>query len=219
MNPIETVTMWDTRFGVEEYAYGTEPNDSLVEMLSIIESRGLIPSEARVLSLAEGEGRNAIYLGKQGYSVNAMDFSPAGIAKLQSNIAALGLADKVTTEVADLREYDFLKAEPAGWDIIICIFAILPSDLKKICADQIRSSLKPGGYYIQVSYHPDNIGRGTGGPQIPDLCTTKEMIQVLYGEGFELLKLNHMDRLCNEGKYHNGLASVIEVLAQKRTSA
>src|SRR5919112_1168906 len=111
--------MWDERYSSEEYAYGTKPNRFLEAKVSFI-------PKGKVLSLAEGEGRNAVYLAKQGYSVTAVDASIVGLNKA----GKLAEENGVVVELihADLADYDLGEDE---WDGIVSIFCPLPSPLRK----------------------------------------------------------------------------------------
>lgn len=111
--------MWDERYTEEGFAYGTEPNDFLKAEYS------RIPKGGRVLCLAEGEGRNAVFLARQGYAVTAVDQSAVGLQKAK-NFAAEHDVD-ITTEVANLADYE-LGTE--AWDGIVSISAHVPPDKK-----------------------------------------------------------------------------------------
>jgi SAM-dependent methyltransferase len=204
-------SFWDSRYAEDGLAYGEGPNDFLVESCKQLK----IPSNSgnRALCIAEGEGRNAIYLGQQGYDVSAVDMSTVGMQKLNARAHALGLPN-IGTEVADLKDYDFSKAAPEGWDLIISIYAHTPPDLRAAIHNNVKASLKSGGYFILEGYHPNNVGRGTGGPQVPPLCYLKaDLLNEL--SGLEIIHAEELEREVNEGKYHSGKSAVVQIIARK----
>lgn len=194
--------MWNERYSVDEYVYGTQPNDFLVKHFSALPT-------GRVLSLAEGEGRNAVFLAKQGYEVTALDASEVGLAK------AIRLAEqngvRIRTIHADLTHFDPGNSE---WDGIVSIFAHIPGDARKRLYERIAASLRPGGVFLLEAYTPAQIGRGTGGPQLEDLLPNCEKLRnELVGMTFD--HLEELERDVVEGKYHTGRAAVVQAIARR----
>jgi SAM-dependent methyltransferase len=141
--------MWDERYGAPEYVYGTEPN----EFLASVASR--IPL-GRVLSLADGEGRNGVFLATLGHRVTSVDASPVGLAKAGRLAAARGVT--LTTIVADLAEY---AIAPGGWEGIVSIFCHLPPPLRRRVHEQVVRGLAPGGMYVLEAYSVRQLQFGT----------------------------------------------------------
>lgn len=194
--------MWDERYSAEEYAYGTEPNTFLQENFSAI-------PKGKVLSLAEGEGRNAVFLAKQGYAVTAVDASRVGLEK------ARRLAEKngVTVEFihADLAEYELGQNE---WDGIVSIFCPLPSSLRQQLHGKVEAALKPNGVFLLEAYTPDQLKHGTGGGNSADVMQTKASLsRELSGLKFD--HLIEIERDVVEGIYHTGMAAVVQAIAVK----
>ncbi|MDR4493063.1 MAG: class I SAM-dependent methyltransferase [Nitrospirales bacterium] len=158
--------MWDERYSVEEYAYGKMPNKFLEENYRVI-------PKGKVLSLAEGEGRNAVFLAKQGYSVTAVDGSQVGLQKAKK------LADEhgVSIELihADLADFDIGECR---WEGIVSIFCPLPSALRKALHKKVVAGLKPHGIYFVEAYTPDQLKYDTGGGKSADSMTTKESLSL-----------------------------------------
>lgn len=194
--------MWDERYSTNEYAYGTAPNDFLRQEFRVI-PRG------RVLSIAEGEGRNAVFLAKQGYQVTAVDSSSVGLEKAKKLASESGISIKCIT--ADLLEYDFGKDY---WDGVISIFCPLPSELRKLVHKNIEVGLRMGGVFLTESYTPKQPNYGTGGGDCTD---TMQSMSSLTQE-FQRLKFSHiaeLEREVIEGMYHTGLASVVQAIGVK----
>ncbi|MEN2750841.1 methyltransferase domain-containing protein [Psychrobacter sp. FBL11] len=198
--------MWDERYSEPGFAFGTEPNDFLKEQFQ------RIPAGGRVLCLAEGEGRNAVFLAEQGYRVTAMDLSDVGLNK------ALKLAmDKdvtITTQVADLADYQFGENE---WDGIVSIWAHMPTDVRRYIHTQIVPALRPNGVFILEAYTEQQLSmEAVGGPP----AAQKARFNSLKNMQNELTELQEIigvekQRMVLEGKYHQGLSAVVQFVGKK----
>ena len=199
----DKVKPWNDRYSSAEFYYGTEPNDFLKA------SASLIPPRGKVLCLAEGEGRNAVYLATLGYSVTAVDQSEAGLKKLK------GLADHhqvtIETVVADLSEFVILEDY---WDSIISIWCHVPALLRQRLHVSVVKGLKSGGLLILESYHPRQLEFKTGGPPTADLMMTKSGLETEL-KGLQFKVLQEIDRDVQEGKGHSGMSAVTQCLAFK----
>lgn len=194
--------MWNERFAADGYAYGEEPNEFLAESMHVI-PRG------RVLCLAEGQGRNAVYLARQGYEVTAVDWSEAGLAK--ANQLAIKHGVNLTTELADLNAY---KITPASWSGIIAIFAHLEPSLRQRIHGACVNGLVPGGVMILEAYSPEQLSYGTGGPKDPEMLMTRAgLIQEFAG--LNILHAAELVRHVSEGRHHTGDAAVVQFIGQK----
>ncbi|MEM7125980.1 MAG: class I SAM-dependent methyltransferase [Chloroflexota bacterium] len=194
--------MWDKRYSADEYAFGKEPNEFLAE------NYGTIP-KGKVLSLAEGEGHNAVFLAKQGYAVTAVDGSQVGLDK------ARRLAEEKGVEIecvhADLVEFDLGVDQ---WDGIVSIYFPLPAAQRTELYRKVVAGLKPNGVFLVEAYRPEQIEYGTGGGKSPETMTTKEsLLQDL--NALKFIHLMELERNVVEGKYHTGLAAVVQAIAKK----
>jgi SAM-dependent methyltransferase len=194
--------MWDERYSTEEYAYGTTPNEFLVEKVDCI-------PKGKVLSLAEGEGRNAVFLAQQGYSVTAVDGSLVGLHKAKK----LAEENDVVVELihADLADYDLGENR---WDGIVSIFCPLPSSLRKELYKKVIRGLKPNGVFLLEAYTPDQLTHGTGGGSSVDSMQSAATLSLELGD----LKFTHLlelERDVVEGIYHTGIGSVVQAIATK----
>jgi SAM-dependent methyltransferase len=194
--------MWDTRYSNQNYVYGTAPNDFL--RLSAYR----IP-KGQVLSLAEGEGRNAVYLASQGYDVTCVDSSAVGLEKARRLASERSV--NIATIVADLAEY---RIEPNSWDGIVSIFCHLPSTLRAEVHRRIVTGLRPGGCLLLEAYTPRQLDFKTGGPQNPDNMPDLENLRrELMGLRFE--HAVELERDVLEGEGHFGRGAVVQILAFK----
>lgn len=195
-------SMWDERFSADEYAYGTLPNDFLREQVSTLQL-------GTVLSLAEGEGRNAVFLAQKGFKVTAVDGSLAGIKKAKNLAKTLNL--DITFIHTDLCEYDLGRQR---WDNIISIFAPFTESDRTVLHEKVCTALKPNGVYLLEAYHPNQIAFGTGGGNDPSTMPTAVQLEHELNK-LEPKLLIEKERLIHEGKFHNGKSAVTQLIAQK----
>ena len=193
---------WNTRYGVEHYVYGTEPNTFVAG------SADLIPA-GPVLCLAEGEGRNAAFLASRGHAVTAVDRSTVGLEKARRLAASKGVT--IQTLAADLAEYDLGREQWAG---VVATFAHLPSRLRRLVHGRVVGALAPGGVMILEAYTPAQLAHGTGGPRDPDLLMTLDALREDFA-GLELVVARELQREVLEGEGHTGLAAVVQVIGRK----
>lgn len=196
---------WNERYAESDFAYGKKPNEFLVA-----EHNRIKPG--KVLCLAEGEGRNASFLASKGYLVTAVDQSDQGLKK--TKLLAKDIGVEITTIEADLDSFDI---EPSYWDGIISISAHLPPALRKKVHRQVVKGLKPGGILILEAYTKNHLDMpGIGGPP----AHQKEMFMSLAELEVELASLDfdiarETERNFDEGKYHQGLSAVVQVVAER----
>ena len=199
----DTASFWNTRFAVSEYIYGDAPNDFLREQAY------RLPAASRVLSLGEGEGRNALFLAQQGHALTAVDASHEGLAKVLARAAAAGV--DITAVLADLARF-----EPgvAVFDAVVSVFCHLPSALRREVMAKAIAALKPGGLMIIEGYTPRQLAFGTGGPKDTDMLLEPEIIRAELA-GLAMLHFVEQEREVVEGSHHTGMASVLQVVARK----
>lgn len=193
---------WDERYAEEGYAFGEEPNDFLREAVA-----GLTGGD--VLVLGDGDGRNGVYLAQCGHRVTTIDLSEVGVAKARALAASRGVA--IDAHVGDLETYDMGENR---WDAIVSIFCHVPTELRGRVHAAVTRALRPGGSFILEAYNQANIGRGVGGPQVADMTVELAEVQSQF-EGWHFVVVRQLEREIVEGKYHNGMSSVTQVLATK----
>ena len=199
--------MWDQRYSESGFAYGTEPNDFLKDHFK------QIPYPGKVLCLAEGEGRNAVFLAKQGYQVTAVDQSIVGLEKA----IKLAQANKVTitTIQADLAKYDLGVGE---WDGIVSIAAHVPSTLRIDLHNRVIPALKNNGIFLLEAYTLEHLEKaGIGGPPAAqqDLFMSLADLKTELN-GLDFIIADEIERTLNEGKFHQGESAVVQILARKK---
>ena len=195
--------MWNERYGSDDFAYGTEPNSFLVDNAKLL--------TGPVLSLAEGEGRNAVFLASLGLDVLGVDGSEVGLAKAQRLAESKGV--EIRTAVADLATYEPLAN---FFGSVVSIFAHLPSDVRRRLYPLMEQSLKPGGIILLEAYSKSQLSRNTGGPKDPDMLMTAVDIQKEFSN-CEVILCHEIEREVVEGEFHTGMASVVQFIGKKKS--
>jgi len=209
---------WDARYGGNDFLFGTKPNDFLKSV-----SDSLKPA-ANILCLADGEGRNGVYLASLGHHVTSIDQSVVGLAKAQALAAKHNVS--IETIQADLSDYDFSDSDFSNsdfsnsdlgerqWDCIVSIFFHMPLALKDIIYPRVIRALAPNGKFILESYRPEQLNMGTGGPPLAENMLTKQEIESRFS-ALTTLHLSSIEREVIEGTGHTGQAAVVQFIGQK----
>lgn len=199
---MSTRDFWNEKYADTDYAYGTEPNEFLVSAVAKLK-RG------ETLSLAEGEGRNAVWLAQQGFTVSSIEQSEKGVAK------TLRLAlQRGVIVMAERGELETFNIQPNSWDLVVSIYAHTPQELRRKLHRQVVAGLKPGGVFILEAYTPAQIPNNTGGPKDASLMPTAELLRSeLHGLVFD--HLEEIERDVVEGSLHTGTAHVVQLVAHR----
>ena len=196
---------WNKRFSTEDFIFGIEPNEWLREQAHVWQSG------QRVLCVADGEGRNSVWLAAQGLRVDAFDIAEVGVAKARRLAAAKGVTVNYT--VADCDNFNF---ESGVYDGVAAIFVQFadPAMRERLFAN-IKRSLKPGGVLVLQGYTPKQLDYKTGGPpQVSHLYTEAMLRQALAD--FDILTLREYEAELKEGDRHTGMSALIGVVARRR---
>jgi SAM-dependent methyltransferase len=192
---------WEGRYAPEDYLFGTAPNAFLAAQ------KARLPKHGRALSVADGEGRNGVWLAEQGLDVVSMDFSPRAQAKARQLAASRGVI--VTTERVDIANWNW----PAdAYDVIVVVFA-QPLERTALFAG-IRRALKPGGLLLIEGYPPRQLQFGTGGPGDVERLYTREHLEAGFGDFTDVL-IKEYDAEIYEGDGHGGMSALIDLVATK----
>jgi len=192
---------WNQRYHEENFAYGKAANDFL--------QTNEFKTGSKILCLAEGEGRNGVYLAKMGHQITCIDYSESGIQKMQRLAEENNV--QLETICADLAE---VILEPNTWDGIVLIFGHFPEELRKYVHKQVYSALKQGGKLVMEAYHKNQLNFKTGGPMSDKLLYSEEELRSDF-DAFTSIQIEMVERDVNEGQYHFGKASVIQVIGMK----
>lgn len=196
---------WSERFAGEDYWFGIEPNAFLAAQSSRLK-RGM-----RALAIADGEGRNGVFLARQGLTVISVDLSPVGVEKAKRLAARSGVA--IDAICADLEAWDW---GPPRFDVVVGIFfQFADRPLREALFRQMTNVLMPGGLLMIEGYRPEQIAYGTGGPREVEKLYTAEMLRAAFAD-LEILHLAEYDTELHEGQRHNGMSALIDLVARKR---
>ena len=194
---------WEARFAAPGYHFGTAPN-------AFLESKGhlLMPGQ-KALSIADGEGRNGVFLAERGLDVLAMDFSPTALTKSRALAKERGVA--IRTEQADL---DTWKWPVGAFDAVVAIFF-------QFCAPPLRSrvfankrALKPGGLLLMEGYRPEQLKYKTGGPSEVENLYTRALLEESFSD-FSSVEIAEYDTEIHEGPGHGGMSALIDLVGRK----
>lgn len=195
---------WESRFAKPEYEFGKAPNEFLVRC------KPLLPKSGRALAVADGEGRNGVWLAGQGLDVLSIDFSPTAQKKARALAAERNVS--VTFEQADVHVWPY---PDAAFDVVVEIFTQFSTpDLRPAKWAGMRRALKPGGLLILEGYTPKQLQYGTGGPKQIEHLYTRAMLEQAFGD-FRDLKIVEEERVMNEGAGHAGMSAVINLTGRK----
>jgi 2-polyprenyl-3-methyl-5-hydroxy-6-metoxy-1,4-benzoquinol methylase len=201
----DAAATWNKRFENEGFIFGVEPNQYLRAQASLLAPGG------RVLCVADGEGRNSVWLARQGHRVDAFDIAEVGVAKARKLAADSGLA--VDYSVADCDHW----AWPAQtYDAVVAIFVQFadPPLRERLFANMVRS-LKPGGLLVLQGYTPRQLEYKTGGPPILSHLYTEALLRSSFA-ALDLIDLREYEAELTEGTQHRGRSALIGLVARKR---
>ncbi len=198
------LSRWNERFSGSDYYFGTRPSPLLVA------HRSLLVEGGSALAVADGEGRNGVWLAEQGLEVLSIDFSEPALDKARALAAARGIA--IRTERADLAVWEW-GAE--RFDVIAAIYIQFakPPVRQRIFAGMVRA-LRPGGHLFLQGYRPEQLAYGTGGPPFVENLYTSDMLRTAFG-ALEILQLREHDSVVAEGRGHKGMSALIDLVARK----
>jgi len=196
---------WEERFAGAEFRFGREPNPFLLRC------KPLLPVSGKALAVADGEGRNGVWLARQGLDVVSTDFSPTAQDKARALAAEHDVA--VTLIEADAHAWDYPEA---AFDVVVEVFTqFSPPDGRALKWAGMRRALKPGGLLIVVGYTPKQLAYGTGGPKDLAHLYTRAMLEEAFGD-FADLSITEEETELQEGAGHSGMSAVIGLTGRKR---
>ncbi|MFZ3005726.1 MAG: class I SAM-dependent methyltransferase [Phenylobacterium sp.] len=196
--------LWDRRYAQGDYLFGVEPNAFLAGQMGRLRPGG------RALAVADGEGRNGVWLAQQGLSVLSVDSSAVAQTKARSLAQARGVA--MDLEQVDLSAWTWPRAE---FDLVVAIFIqFAPPALRTQLFADMAQALKPGGLLLLQGYRPEQIAYGTGGPSAAENLYTEALLREAFA-GLEIIELQSHDTVIHEGAGHDGLSALIDLVARR----
>lgn len=201
----DATQFWNTRYDKPEFIFGKEPNEYLVEQ----SEQHLKPGNT-VLCIADGEGRNGVWLAKQGMKVTGFDVSDIALAKAKQFAQENQVS--IHYSLFDVDGYDW---QPHQYDAVVGIFIqFADPQMRSRIFQQVRQTLKPGGIFILQGYTPKQLEYKTGGPSLIEHLYTEEMIRDL-SHGFDILDLRCYEKELSEGPRHTGISALLGLAAKR----
>lgn len=201
------MSMWDERYGSSEYHFGTEPNAFLRAHV------GALPPTGRVLVVADGEGRNGVFLAQQGFDVVTFDASAVGVDKARRLAADRGVT--IDARIGDVDTWDWGAETYEGAVAIFVQFS--PPESRRAVWAGIARALTPGGVLLLQGYRVEQLAYGTGGPPVAEHLYTEDLIRAELGAaGLDIDHLVAHDDVVTEGRGHDGMSALLDVVAHRR---
>ncbi len=197
--------MWNERYAQAGFLFGTEPARFLVD------HQDRLSPGASALAVADGEGRNSVYMAQKGLRVTAFDSSEVAVKKAKGLAAAHNV--DVNYQIADIDTWSWKEA---AHDLVVAIFIQFsgPEFRDSIFAG-MKKTLKPGGVLLLHGYTPKQIAYGTGGPGVAENLYTTQMLNAAFAD-MDILHIDAYEREINEGEGHCGMSALIDLVARKR---
>jgi len=195
---------WQGRYSAPGYLFGTAPNAFLAAQAH------LLPKQGTALAIADGEGRNGVFLAERGLDVTSVDFSPEGQAKARILARERGVALDVVQ--ADMTRWDW---QPEAFDVVAAIFVQFADPAQRaVMFDGIKRTLKPGGLLLLEGYGLKQLEYATGGPRHRDHLYTSDLLEEAFGD-FASLDIREHDSLIKEGEHHVGMSALVDLVGRK----
>ncbi len=201
-----SIEQWNQRFADagERFVFGEAPSHFVVAQATAL------PAAASILSVADGEGRNSVYLAGLGHRVHAIEFSPVALDKARRFAARRGV--EVAFERADVLDWTWPEAR---YDVVLAVFIqFVPPVERAALFRRLAAALKPGGRLLLHGYTPAQVAYGTGGPPCADNMYTEGLLREAFGS-LEILELQTYERELAEGDGHRGRSALIDLVARR----
>lgn len=197
------VSFWNQRYSEPGYKFGKEPADFLKR------ESGRLSEGSNILCVADGEGRNSVYLAGLGHRVTAFDQSDLGVEKARALAQEKGVAPEF--HLTGIEDWDWGRT----YDVVVAIFIqFAPPDLRDRILGWLRQAVAPGGMLLLHGYVPRQLDYGTGGPPDGANMYTTELLERMF-KGFDILRLEDYDADVDEGTGHSGRSALIDLVARK----
>lgn len=206
LNPSERERFWSTRYrdAGDEYVFGTAPNRFLTHHAQHLPARG------KALSIADGEGRNSVWLAARGLRVTATELSPVALDKARRLTAEQGV------------DIDFIQADAVTWDypeasfdVVVGIFFQFANPTEReLIFTGMQRTLKPGGWLLLQGYTPKQLEYRTGGPGILEHLYTADLLRTAFAD-LDIVHLEEYEDVLDEGRGHKGRSALVGLVARK----
>jgi SAM-dependent methyltransferase len=195
---------WDERYAQAGYLFGEQPNAFLARQKHRLRSR------TSALAVADGEGRNGVWLAEQGLEVLSVDGSAVAQEKARQLAERRGV--DLRFELADLSEWEWPERQ---YDVVAAIFIQFAGpQLRARMFEGMRRALRPGGLLLLEGYRPEQLAYGTGGPSVVENLYTEALLRDAFAD-MQILELSAYDAAVAEGSGHSGISALIDMVARQ----
>lgn len=195
---------WDERYAQEGYLFGEQPNAFLARQRHRLQSR------VRALAIADGEGRNGVWMAEQGLEVVSVDGSAVAQAKARALAERRGV--ELNFALVDLSTWTWPERE---FDVVAGIFIQFAApQLRTRMFEGMRHALRPGGLLLLEGYRPEQLAYGTGGPSVAENLYTEAMLRDAFAD-MQILELIPYDAVLSEGAGHHGMSALVDLVARQ----
>lgn len=193
---------WDARYSGEGFRFGTKPAAFLTQ------NADCLAKGSRVLCVADGEGRNSVWMARQGHNVMAFDASAVAVDKARGLARENGVS--IDYHVSGIEDWDWTKT----YDAVVAVFVqFAPPDLRDRFFGWMAQAVAPGGMLLLHGYAPRQVGYATGGPGREEHMYTEEMLRKAFA-GFDILRIADYDAELSEGSGHAGQSALVDLVAR-----
>jgi SAM-dependent methyltransferase len=195
---------WNERFAAQGYHFGTEPS------VFVAAQAARLKPGMKALCVADGEGRNGVFLARQGLAVTSFDFSPVAVEKAKRLAASHGVP--LDARRCSLDDWDW---DAAQYDAVVASFIqfATPPERAHAFAGFCRA-LAPGGLLLLQGYRPEQLAYNTGGPRKADQLYTAKMLKDAFA-ALQIIELREHDSEVQEGRGHSGMSALIDLVARR----
>ncbi len=196
--------MWNDRYAKPGYLFGTEPAQYLQD------HEAYLKQGFTALAVADGEGRNSVYMAGQGVQVTAMDSADVAVEKARALAEAAGVA--VDFNIADIAKWDW---GAKSYDLVVGMFIqFVGPEGRAAQFEGMKQAITPGGHILLHGYTPKQLEFGTGGPPFVENLYTEDMLREAFSD-FEIVELRAYEREIDEGVGHSGMSALIDLVARR----
>lgn len=195
---------WENRYATSAYIFGKEPN-------AFLKAQAFrLPTSGRALAVADGEGRNGVWLAGQGLDVTSVDYASSALEKARRLADERGM--QVAFQSADITAWEW---PASAFDVAAAIFIQFAGPpARDVIFAGLKAAVKPGGLLLLEGYRPEQLAYGTGGPSQLENLYTREILEHAFGN-WEVLELRSYDAVIEEGCGHSGMSALIDLVARR----
>lgn len=203
----KVITRWNDKYAPDELVFGSDPNVFLTTQVDQFKPN------SDLLAVGDGEGRNGVWLAQLGFNVLSVDGAENGVKKAVHRAKEAGVKDRLNGLCVDLLDWQW---PVEAFDTVVSLHVHFMPDERKIMYQSMINALRPGGTFLLEVFHPEQVGRDCGGPNIVELCVTPENLKEDFSE-LDILLVERSVRVIKTSNFHPaGEGVVSRIVARKK---